>query len=317
MNIVFSILILVIIILMIWLVSKINNKIKLKEEGPLFLPIGKKVEVNNHKINIYSEGEGKATLVFMAGSGICSPVLDFKGLYSIVSKDYKIAVIEKAGYGFSDITNEEKDIDIILEEMREGLFKLDIRPPFILCPHSMSGIEAIYWAQKYPKEIIGMIGLDAAVPKCYENFNMPNINILKIISYINRIGLTRFTPSILNNLPAIQCGCLSNEEIEIYKAVFYRRTLTKDMINEVRYSLKNIQKVKDGKELDIPILFFISNGDGTGIQKNIWKKILIDYTKMKNNRKAINLYCGHSVHNYEPINIAMYSKVFIEEFILY
>lgn len=32
--------------------------------------------------------------------GTCSPILDFKSLYSLLSDEYKIAVVEKFGYGF-------------------------------------------------------------------------------------------------------------------------------------------------------------------------------------------------------------------------
>ena len=40
--------------------------------------------------------------------------------------------------------------------------------PFVLLPHSMSGLEAIYWAQKYPDEVMGIVGMDMAFPKAYE-----------------------------------------------------------------------------------------------------------------------------------------------------
>jgi hypothetical protein len=32
-----------------------------------FPPVGKMVEVNNHKINVFSNGEGKTTVVFTGG----------------------------------------------------------------------------------------------------------------------------------------------------------------------------------------------------------------------------------------------------------
>lgn len=53
-------------------------------------------------------GRGDKTLVFMSGGGTCSPILDFKSLYSLLSSEYKIAVVEKFGYGFSDIVDEKE-----------------------------------------------------------------------------------------------------------------------------------------------------------------------------------------------------------------
>ena len=48
-------------------------------------------------MSVYTEGEGDHTIVFMSGWGTTSPILDFKALYSRLSDDYKIVVIEKFG----------------------------------------------------------------------------------------------------------------------------------------------------------------------------------------------------------------------------
>ena len=49
------------------------------------LPLGKMVEVDGHNMSVYIEGTGDTTLVFMSGGGTCSPILDFKSLYSLLS----------------------------------------------------------------------------------------------------------------------------------------------------------------------------------------------------------------------------------------
>ena len=56
----------------------------------------------------------------------------------------------------------------MLEETRRALILAGERGPYVLLPHSMSGLEAIYWAQKYPQEIKAIIGLDMAFPEAYE-----------------------------------------------------------------------------------------------------------------------------------------------------
>jgi hypothetical protein len=62
----------------------IYNKIMLaSEEALIEKPIGQYVEVDGHKMNIYTEGEGSHTLLFLSGSGTAAPVLDFKSLYSL------------------------------------------------------------------------------------------------------------------------------------------------------------------------------------------------------------------------------------------
>lgn len=259
--IIFSILIIIIII------SFINHKIKLKQESELFKPLGTMVTVNDHSMHVYTEGEGNMTLVFMSGGGTSSPTLDFRSLYSQLSNDYGIAVIEKAGYGFSEVVDVPRDIDTVLEETRKVLTLAGQKPPYVLFPHSMSGIEAIYWAKIYPEEVEAIIGLDPAVPEAYENYPMPNKIILNLSAFAAKIGFTRFIPSVCGHSAVIQEGSLTEEEKEIYRAIFYRRTATKTMLSELGCIQQSAKKVEELGLPEVPMLFFISNGNGTGWEK--------------------------------------------------
>ena len=111
------------IIIIFIIISFVRHKICSSKEKDLLAPLGELVEVNGHNMSIYTEGEGDKTLVFMSGGGTCSPILDFKSLYSLLSSEYRIAVVEKFGYGFSDIVDEKRDIDTILSETRMALDK--------------------------------------------------------------------------------------------------------------------------------------------------------------------------------------------------
>ena len=307
--------VIILFILFVMLISFGNHKIKLKKEEKLFKTNGKIVEVNNHNINVYISGNSNSdiTLVFMSGAGTCSPTLDFKTLYSLFENDYQIAVVEKAGYGFSDISDIDRDIDTILFETRESLNKAGVKSnKYILFPHSMSGIEALYWANKYPDEIKGIVGLDPAVPKAYENMKINSLlfNLAKIGA---DIGLTRFIPSIVNSSSAIKDGKLTDEEKELYRIIFYRRTATISMLNETKSIKENAKKLEKIDTTDVPMLFFASNGDGTGYSKEEWRKFIINYIDSKQNGNYKILDCSHYVHNIEYQTIYEESLNFINK----
>ena len=59
-------------------------------------------------------------------------------------------------------------MDSLLADTRIALEGAGVKAPYVLCPHSYSGIEALYWAQTYPDEIEAIIGLDMAVPEHYD-----------------------------------------------------------------------------------------------------------------------------------------------------
>ena len=297
--------IVIIITLLIVLLSAIyiNHLIRLKSESELRLPLGQIVEVDGYNMSVYIEGNGDTTLVFMSGAGTCSPILDFKSLYSLLSDEYKIAVVEKFGYGFSDIVDKNRDIDSMLEDTRTALTAAGLNAPYVLCPHSMSGLEALYWAQKYPDEVTAIIGLDMAVPQYYDSMKI-NVPLMRAASLAAGMGITRLIPELAES-EAICHGTLSDNEKEIYKAVFYSRTATVTMINETESVKENAEKVNSMEVPQLPMLLFISNSSGgTGFEEETWRRIAIEYISQVNNGKYIELDCPHYVHDYEYLTIS-------------
>lgn len=291
-------LIIIFVIIVILLAIYINHIIRLKMESQLFKPLGQIVEVDGNKMSVYIEGDGEKTLVFLSGGGTCSPILDFKSLYSRLSGEYKIAVIEKFGYGFSDVVDKERSLDSILSDTRAALTAAGVDAPYVLCPHSMSGLEAIYWANEYPDEVSAIIGLDMAVPAYYDEMKI-NIPLMRMAQFAAQIGITRIIPDIAES-DAIKNGTLTDGEKAAYRAVFYRRTATNTMINECAYVKANAEIVKESGVPNVPMLLFISDGSGgTGFDEDSWRSIPKEYIKDKENAQYIELDCPHYVHDYE------------------
>lgn len=304
--------IIIVILAVLFLLIYINHRIRFAKESALRVPLGQIVEVNGHNMSVYIEGKGETTLVFMSGGGTCCPILDFKSLYSLLCDDYQVAVVEKFGYGFSDIVDTGRDIDSILEDTRAALEAAGLNAPYVLCPHSMSGLEALYWAQKYPDEVTAIIGLDMAVPQYYDTMNI-NIPTMRFASWAAGTGVTRLIPGIAES-DAIQHGTLSDEEKKIYRAVFYSRTATVTMINECAAVKENAKKVESAGVPQVPMLLFISDGSGgTGFDKETWRKIPIEYISHVHNGRYIELDCPHYVHDYEYDAISEYIMEFLAD----
>lgn len=304
--------IIIVVLAVLLLLIYINHIIRLSKESGLRLPLGQMVEVDGHNMSVYIKGEGKTTLVFMSGGGTCCPILDFKSLYSLLSDDYKIAVVEKFGYGFSDVVDTGRDIDSILEDTRAALAAAGLEAPYVLCPHSMSGLEALYWAQKYPGEVSAIIGLDMAVPQYYEKMNV-NIPLMRMASGAAGMGVTRLIPRVAES-DAIRHGTLTDSEKEIYRAVFYSRTATVTMINECESVKENAKKVESMGVPQIPMLLFISDGSGgTGFDKETWRRIPKEYISKVQNGKYIELDCPHYVHDYEYDTISKNIAAFLAD----
>ena len=302
-----SLIIILIILIIFLLIVFIYNKTMLhKEKMLLDNPLGEMIEVDGHNMCIYTEGEGEHTLVFLSGSGTASPILDFRSLYSLLDDDYKIVVIEKFGYGFSDVVNSERSFDTILRQDREALSKVGIEAPFILCPHSMSGLEAILWAQEYPDEVEAIVGLDMSLPRSYDNFNFSRTGLYQKVAAIGReLGIVRFYYSD-SSLPQM----LSKEEKALYRAIACKKAVNDAVINEGLAIPEAVKKIDGAPKPDIPMLMYVSDGKETGVEN--WADIQKMYASELSNSVVIELDCGHYVHNYKQEQIAKEMREFIE-----
>ena len=289
----------------------IYHSIAMKKEITSTPPPGKMVDVDGHAMHVYTEGKGEQTIVFLSGSGTSAPMLDFKPLWSALSPKYTIAAVEKAGYGWSDIADVSRNIDVMLEESRNALRLADVGPPYVLAAHSMSALEAIRWAQKFPEEVEAIIGLDPAVPEVYELLPIPSSLTMSAAAIFARTGLIRLVPSIVNDSAAIQSGYLSEVDMVTYRSLLYRRTLTSNMIEEVKQVQKNAEIVgKSGVPVEVPMYFFISDGNEMNLSN--WRDLLTDYVGQLERGQYLFLDVGHYVHAWEPKLIAEEIDEFIE-----
>ncbi|PEB40809.1 alpha/beta fold hydrolase [Bacillus pseudomycoides] len=306
------------VILLVLLSVFIYHNYQLSKESSLIKSEGTLVNFNNKKINVYKEGSGEDTYVFMSGSGIAAPVYELKGLYSKFSKENKIAVIERAGYGYSEAFHDDRDIDTMLEQSREALIQSGNKPPYVLVPHSISGIEAIYWAQKYPNEVKGIIALDIGLPEQYVTHKMNLVDALKVRGFnlLTKMGVHRLFPSVTYNPEVIRQSFLTEHEKEMYKGLSYKQFFNNDMEQELLQSYNNGKKsVNLPIPKETPILFL----DAIAEQNKNSK-----YTKQKNKdyeefaeqlliADVIKIQGTHSIYLYEPDEIYNLAMNFINK----
>ena len=281
--------------------------IQLNREESLRMPLGQLVEVDGHNMSVYSEGNGEKTLVFLSGSETPSPILDFKSLYSLLSDEYKIVVVERFGYGFSDVVDSPRDIATILSETRAALTKAGIEGPYVLCPHSLSGLEALYWAQQYPDEVEMIIGLDMAVPEALIDFK-DEVLLNTIRSFFTRTGWIRFLP-LIRDMDCVKYGTLTEEEKDIAHAMMYYNFLNKTVLNEFKYIRQNAKTVGDGETPQVPMLLFVSSDK----LKKEWSGYIQSYVSNVEKANIVQLDCPHYIHDYEYVRISEDIKKYLNE----
>ena len=292
--------------------STIHHTKQLGTEAKEFPPPGTMVEVNGNTLHVYTEGDGDTTLVFLAGHGTSNPTLDFKPLWGRLVDEYRIAVVERSGYGWSETSKSPRDLDTMLEETRRALELSGEQGPYVLFPHSMSGLEAIYWAQKHPDEVRAIIGLDPCTPGAVDILPEPSKVQLYVMYLVSRAGVARYMPEsdVGGILPLIESNDLTEEDKQRYLAVFYKSAFTEDMLREVEYLRANAETVtRNAVPISTPMVFFISDGQEANVPG--WHDALSGYLSKLDLGEYMELATGHYVHHEKADIIAEEAKAFL------
>jgi hypothetical protein len=263
---------------------------------------GKIVKVNDTHMHVYNmpapSPKRKDTIVFLAGSGTECPTYDFKPLWQLLLGRYSMVVVERPGYGWSGQTENPRDIDTVLEETREALQQAGIEGPFIPAAHSLSGLEALYWAQKYPGEVSAIIGLDMAVPKVYDTMKIP-----KSVTWSVRLGnlFRRPIASIMmKGHPAVRNNMLDADEQAAMRHIIAKQFMSKNMRDEIYCVKENARKVEEGGRPSVPVLCCLSNDKELLKKIPAWEKLHRNYFSSNKRVKYARLSCGHYLHRDAP-----------------
>jgi pimeloyl-ACP methyl ester carboxylesterase len=239
--------------------------------------------------------------------------VDGKSMH-VYTKNNKVVVVESFGYGWSDITDKERTVENMVEETRTALKKLNIKGPYILMPHSISGIYSMYYANRYPEEIKAIIGIDPTLPEWFgeHTHTMP-----KYLSYLAPTGIARLvlylTPD--NFLPIAEKGTYTEENQRMTKAISAWKGYNKNVVNEMNEINNNIDKTIDMTfPSDIPVMIFstkeeIVNEDGQS-KINFYKTQIqnIDVSKL------VTIEGHHYLHRTHYKEMSEHVNEFTERF---
>ncbi len=153
-------------ILLFFIGTLIFHSIKTSEEIALLKEKGyyNPVSVGEYSLNVAKFGNenGEHTIVGMAGLGMGEYSVAARQMTACLEEDNCVVFVDRAGYGFSDDTDNEMTLEYIVEDYRKALKNAGIQPPYVLMPHSIGGAYANYWASNYPEEIEAIVFVDGS-----------------------------------------------------------------------------------------------------------------------------------------------------------
>ena len=284
----------VLFILVLWA----RHRVLCRRERKTLHPEGKSVSVNGHSMNVILRGSCEPPLVLLASAGTCSPALDYMALAEAMKERRSTVILEHAGAGYSEDTQLPRNVDTLIQEDRQALCAAGILPPYVLTAHSMAGLEALRWAQLYPEEVRGIVGIDIAVPQVYAHAQLSRFGV-----WTGRIsaelGLYRLLPQVVEAQPQLSENHLTDAQKAEYRALFYRHGLAIGPRREAGAVWESAKTVMEGEPVHVPMLLLVSDGrwiafpDGTE-----WRQLQRAFAEEQPDRCMVELDCGHYIHQY-------------------
>ncbi len=240
------------------------HSIKSKEEIALLKEKGyyNPVSVGDYCLNVavFGNENGDHTIVGMAGLGSGDFPVAMRQMTACLEEENLVVFVDRAGYGFSDDTENEMTLSYIVEDYRKALKNAGIEAPYILMPHSIGGAYANYWISNYPEEIEAVVFVDGSQldENAFEEETYYTVGADdRFLAFLAKMGMSRY---VLRNYFYHYPDNYSEEEQYLADALMYMTLDSIAPVSEAGMIAPNAQDAFRGIITnDIPKLYICAS----------------------------------------------------------
>ncbi len=150
------------VIILLFTVLGLNQKIALSRTRAQYPAPGKLVRVDNHLMHINCMGRGSPTVLIDAGNGSFS--VEWTPIQEQLSQKVRTCTYDRSGYGWSEPGPEPRDGNQVVSELHQLLQVAREPGPYLLVGHSLGGVHLRLYAAQYPADVAGLVLIDTANP---------------------------------------------------------------------------------------------------------------------------------------------------------
>ena len=130
-----------------------------KDKALTYSPPGKLVDVGGYRLHLNCTGKGGPAIVLIAGGGDFS--FDWDLVQPDVSRFARVCSYDRAGLAWSDPGPTPRTMGQDAYELHTLLKAARIKAPYVLVGHSVGGLIARVYAERYADEVAGMVLVDS------------------------------------------------------------------------------------------------------------------------------------------------------------
>jgi pimeloyl-ACP methyl ester carboxylesterase len=224
-------------------------------------PLGQYYEVAGRRLLLHQSGSGSPAVVFLAGGGAVG--LDYLNVQQRAAALTTSVIYDRAGTGWSDRVDLPRTSVEVIDELRGLLRAAEVPTPYVMVGHSLGGLYARHYAQRYPSEVSGLVLLDPA----HEDYNayMPKELLDQWAAWDTEEALPEELP---DELVQFYRGLFAQEMAdwpEEIRQVLIERHVSLDWLRAGLQEAKNVDQLYDevrraGQLPDLPMIILTSMG---------------------------------------------------------
>jgi pimeloyl-ACP methyl ester carboxylesterase len=130
-------------------------------QGPSPLLRAHLVPVDGRQMNLVCEGSGAPVVVFEQGLG--DSLLVWRKVFPAAAEITRVCAYDRAGYGLSAPAGRPMTALNVTRDLHELVAAAGVRTPLVLVGHSLGGLYATLYADRYPKDVAGLVLIDPTV----------------------------------------------------------------------------------------------------------------------------------------------------------
>jgi len=118
------------------------------------------VEIGTKKLQVYTGGEGKNTIVFESGLGVDGSTWLESGIFDSIGKNNQVIAYDRSGYGNSTQNGETRGIQALVDDLAKVIDKKSINSKVIIVGHSLGGAIARTYAIQHPDKVKALLFIE-------------------------------------------------------------------------------------------------------------------------------------------------------------
>lgn len=143
------------------------------------------IDVGDHRLSIRCTGSGSPAVILEPGLG--EPTSDMAKLIAPeVARTTRVCVYDRAGHGRSDAAPNAD----AARDLHELLRRARVPGPFVLAGHSLGGMFALSYADRYPAEVGGVALIDSMHPE-QSHMTADLRPVIDVVPTVARSGIAR------------------------------------------------------------------------------------------------------------------------------